>query len=110
VGETRTRRDQSSSPVASDSSRRRSRSGDELRATGARPRRLALSGAQSLTAAERRVAELASTGLTNRRIAQELFVTTATVETHLRHAFQKLDVRSRDQLAVALAAPRPSPS
>jgi hypothetical protein len=50
---------------------------DELRATGARPRRLAVSGAQSLTAAERRVAELASTGLTNRRIAQELFVTTA---------------------------------
>jgi DNA-binding CsgD family transcriptional regulator/tetratricopeptide (TPR) repeat protein len=78
---------------------------DELRATGARPRRLALSGAQSLTAAERRVAELASAGLTNRRIAQELFVTTATVETHLRHTFQKLDVRSRDQLAAALAAP-----
>jgi DNA-binding NarL/FixJ family response regulator len=56
------------------------------------------------------VAELASTGLTNRRIAQELFVTTATVETHLRHTFQKLDVRSRDQLAMALAAPRRSPS
>jgi DNA-binding CsgD family transcriptional regulator/tetratricopeptide (TPR) repeat protein len=83
---------------------------DELRATGARPRRLALSGAQSLTAAERRVAELAATGLTNRRIAQELFVTTATVETHLRHTFQKLDVRSRDELAAALAAPRRSPS
>ncbi len=83
---------------------------DELRATGARPRRLALSGAQSLTAAERRVADLASIGLTNRRIAQELFVTTATVETHLRHAFQKLDVRSRDQLAAALAAPEPPPT
>jgi DNA-binding CsgD family transcriptional regulator/tetratricopeptide (TPR) repeat protein len=83
---------------------------DELRGTGARPRRLALSGAQSLTAAERRIADLASTGLTNRRIAQELFVTTATVETHLRHVFQKLDVRSRDQLAAALAAPEPPPT
>ena len=83
---------------------------DELRATGARPRHLALSGAQSLTAAERRVADLASTGLTNRRIAQELFVTTATVETHLRHVFQKLDVRSRDQLTAALSAPERPPT
>ncbi len=83
---------------------------DELRATGARPRRLAVSGAQSLTAAERRVADLASTGLTNRRIAQELFITTATVETHLRHAFQKLDIRSRDQLSAALSAPERTPT
>ena len=81
------------------------RAREELRATGARPRRLALSGAQALTAAERRVAEMAADGLTNRRIAQELFVTTATVETHLRHSFQKLDVHSRRQLAAALAAP-----
>jgi DNA-binding CsgD family transcriptional regulator len=80
------------------------RARDELRATGARPRRLALSGAQALTASERRVAELAARGLTNRLIAQELFVTVATVETHLRHAFQKLDVRSRHQLARALDA------
>ncbi len=82
------------------------RAREELRATGARPRRLALSGAQALTAGERRVAELAAGGLTNRRIAQELFVTTATVETHLRHVFQKLDIGSRGQLAAALTAPR----
>ena len=75
------------------------RARDELRATGARPRRLVLSGVQALTASERRVAELAARGLTNRGIAQELFVTVATVETHLRHAFQKLDVRSRTELA-----------
>ncbi|HEY1273906.1 MAG TPA: AAA family ATPase [Thermoleophilaceae bacterium] len=74
----------------------------ELLATGARPRRLALSGADALTASERRVVERAAAGLTNRRIAQELFVTTATVETHLRHAFRKLDVRSRAELSAAL--------
>ena len=77
---------------------------DELRATGARPRRLALTGAEALTASERRVAELAASGLTNRGIAQELFVTPATVETHLRHTFQKLGVGSRGALGAALSA------
>jgi DNA-binding NarL/FixJ family response regulator len=48
------------------------------------------------------VAELAARGLTNRLIAQELWVTTATVETHLRHAFQKLDVTARGELGAAL--------
>jgi DNA-binding CsgD family transcriptional regulator len=75
------------------------RAREELRATGARPRKLQLSGVQALTASERRVCDLASRGLTNRGIAQELFVTVATVETHLRHAFQKLDVSSRTELA-----------
>jgi DNA-binding CsgD family transcriptional regulator len=77
---------------------------DELRATGARPRRLALSGVQSLTPSELRVARLAATGATNRHIAQELYVTLPTVETHLRHVFQKLDLTSRHQIADALAA------
>jgi DNA-binding NarL/FixJ family response regulator len=85
------------------------RARDELRATGARPRRLAVSGIQALTASERRVAELAARGLTNRGIAQELFVTTATVETHLHRAFVKLGIRSRDQLAAALDRPQPAP-
>lgn len=71
----------------------------ELLATGARPRRLAVSGADALTPSERRVVDLAAQGLTNRRIAQDLFVTMATVETHLRHAFRKLDVKSRTELA-----------
>jgi DNA-binding CsgD family transcriptional regulator len=79
------------------------RARDELRAAGARPRRLATTGAQALTASERRVARLAADGLTNRRIAEELFVTMATVETHLRHAFRKLGIRSRDDLAAALS-------
>jgi DNA-binding CsgD family transcriptional regulator len=75
------------------------RAREELRASGARPRRLALSGVDALTGAERRVADLAAQGLTNRQIAQDLFVTLATVETHLRHVFQKLDISSREQLA-----------
>jgi DNA-binding CsgD family transcriptional regulator len=74
----------------------------ELLATGARPRRLALTGAGSLTPSERRVCELAAAGRSNRQIAQDLFVTTSTVETHLRHAYQKLGLRSRDELAAVL--------
>jgi DNA-binding CsgD family transcriptional regulator len=74
----------------------------ELRATGAKPRRVPLTGVESLTASERRVAELAAQGLTNREIAQALFVTARTVEGHLTRTFQKLDLRSRDDLAGAL--------
>jgi DNA-binding CsgD family transcriptional regulator len=74
----------------------------ELRATGARPRRAVLSGVESLTASERRVAELAVQELTNREIAQMLFVTSRTVEGHLTNVFRKLEIDSRDQLAAAL--------
>ena len=76
----------------------------ELRATGAKPRRAPLTGLEALTASERRVAELAAQGLTNREIAQALFVTARTVEGHLTRTFQKLDLRSREDLAVALTA------
>jgi DNA-binding CsgD family transcriptional regulator len=76
----------------------------ELRATGARPRRVVLTGLDSLTASERRVAELASEGLTNREIAQTLFITARTVEGHLTSVFRKLRLDSRDQLPTALAA------
>ena len=71
----------------------------ELLACGARPRRLARTGRDALTASERRVALLAADRLTNREIAQALFITTATVETHLRRAFRKLDIRARGELA-----------
>jgi DNA-binding CsgD family transcriptional regulator/tetratricopeptide (TPR) repeat protein len=70
----------------------------ELRAAGARPRSVVRTGVEALTPSERRIAELAAAGRTNREIAGELFVTKATVETHLRSIFRKLDVRSRDQL------------
>jgi DNA-binding CsgD family transcriptional regulator len=74
----------------------------ELQRAGARPRRAALSGVDSLTPAEHRVALLAADGLTNREIAEQLYVTQRTVETHLTHAFQKLDVTSRSELGTVV--------
>jgi DNA-binding CsgD family transcriptional regulator/tetratricopeptide (TPR) repeat protein len=76
----------------------------ELRASGAKPRRRSLRGPDSLTASERRVAELASHGLTNREIAQTLFVTARTVEGHLTSVFRKLHVESRTSLGIALTS------
>jgi DNA-binding CsgD family transcriptional regulator len=74
----------------------------ELAATGARPRRLLLSGVESLTASERRVARFAAEGLTNKDIAQALFVTTKTVEVHLSNVYRKLGIGSRAELPEAL--------
>ena len=80
---------------------------EELAATGARPRKVLLSGLESLTASERRVARLAAEGLSNREIAQALFVTVKTVEVHLSNGYRKLEIDSRRQLAGALVGPRP---
>ena len=55
-----------------------------------------------LTASEQRVVELAAQGLTNKEIASQLSVTVYTVEAHLSHAYAKLGVRSRAQLAARL--------
>jgi DNA-binding CsgD family transcriptional regulator len=74
----------------------------ELRAAGAKPRRRAVSGADALTASERRVAGLAAEGLSNPEIAQSLFITRKTVEKHLGNAYLKLGVTSRADLAGAL--------
>ncbi len=82
----------------------------ELVATGLRPRRAALEGAAALTPRERQICELATAGKANRAIANELFLSVKTVETHLAASFRKLGVRSRSQLARALdtpAHPRP---
>jgi DNA-binding CsgD family transcriptional regulator len=79
----------------------------ELRATGAKPRRVRLTGLEALTASERRIAELAAAGLTNREIAQRLFVTDRTVEGHLTRVFAKLKVKARTDLSNALASPTP---
>ena len=73
----------------------------------ARPRRLVLTGLESLTASERRIAELASQELTNREIAQVLFITDRTVESHLTSVFRKLELDSRSELPAALAEPDP---
>lgn len=81
----------------------------ELVAAGAKPRRDAITGQEALTISELRVARLAADGLTNREVAQALFITTATARTHLRHAYRKLGITRRDQLKEALAGPaRPS--
>ena len=52
-----------------------------------------------LTPTEQRVAELAAEGLSNKEIAAALFITVNTVEAHLSHAYRKLGLRSRGQLA-----------
>jgi DNA-binding CsgD family transcriptional regulator len=59
-------------------------------------------GLESLTPRERRVGRLAAEGLTTRQMAETLFVTPKTVEFHLRHIYQKLDVNSRSELPKAL--------
>ena len=78
------------------------RATQELRAAGGRPRRVLLTGAESLTASERRVAEMAAGGLTSRVIAEQLFVTQKTVETHLGQVYRKLGIPGRRHIADAL--------
>jgi DNA-binding NarL/FixJ family response regulator len=82
------------------------RARQELHAAGGRPRRNALSGPGALTPAEHRVTRLAAQGLGNRAIAERLYVTERTVETHLTHAFQKLGIGSRTELAATLEPPQ----
>jgi DNA-binding NarL/FixJ family response regulator len=78
------------------------RAHEELTASGARPRKIVRAGVEALTSSERRVARMAAEGMTNKEIAQALFVTVRTVEAHLHHAYQKLDISSRGQLREAL--------
>jgi DNA-binding CsgD family transcriptional regulator len=75
------------------------RAREELTATGVRVRRDAQSGVDSLTPSERRIVERAAAGSSNREIAQALFVTVKTVEMHLGHAYRKLGISSRSELA-----------
>jgi DNA-binding CsgD family transcriptional regulator len=76
----------------------------ELVATGVRPRRAALEGTAALTPRQRQICELAAVGKGNRAIAQELFLSVKTVETHLAAGFRKLGINTRVGLAAELAA------
>jgi DNA-binding CsgD family transcriptional regulator len=78
------------------------RAREELIAVGVRPRRARLSGPGALTPSERRVARLAAEGLTNREIAEALFVTRKAVEYHLGNVYRKLDTRTRSELGALL--------
>ncbi|HLM09933.1 MAG TPA: AAA family ATPase [Thermoleophilaceae bacterium] len=78
------------------------RARDELGRSGARLIREPASGVDALTPSEVRVAELAAEGLTNREVAQALFVSEKTVETHLGRVYRKLDIKSRHALPGAL--------
>jgi DNA-binding CsgD family transcriptional regulator len=84
------------------------RANDEIAATGARPRKVLQTGLDALTASERRVAQLAAEGMSNKEIAQTLFVTIKTVEVHLSHAYRKLEISSRAQLDKGLLTPVPA--
>lgn len=76
----------------------------ELAATGFRGRSQAMSGLGALTPSERRVADAAAQGQTNKDIAQALYVTPKTIEVHLSNAYRKLGIRSRRELVTALDA------
>jgi ATP/maltotriose-dependent transcriptional regulator MalT len=82
------------------------RAREELVAAGARPRRERLSGIEALTASERRVAHMAAAGMTNRGIAQALFVTMKTVALNLTHVYEKLGISGRAELLGATGATR----
>jgi DNA-binding NarL/FixJ family response regulator len=80
------------------------RARDEALAAGARPRRPWTTGVHALTPSELRVARLAAQPLTNRDIAQALFITTKTVSDHLSSTYRKLNIHTRDQLTTAMTA------
>jgi DNA-binding CsgD family transcriptional regulator len=73
---------------------------------GARPRRTAQTGPAALSAGERQVAELAVQGLTNRELAEALYLTPGTIEKRLSSAYRKLGIGSRAQLGAALGERR----
>ncbi|MFD5748517.1 LuxR C-terminal-related transcriptional regulator [Streptomyces sp. NPDC127033] len=81
-----------------------------LRTSGARRRNTPLTGTNSLTASERRIAALAADGSTNAEISELLHLAKRTVETHLTSTYRKLGIRRRSELKSALAPLPPHPT
>jgi DNA-binding CsgD family transcriptional regulator len=75
------------------------RARQELRASGETARKRDVSTAENLTPQELQTARLVAQGLSNREVAERLFVSPRTVEYHLSNAYQKLGVRSRGELS-----------
>ena len=75
----------------------------ELMATGERARKRSVDTRNHLTPQELNIATLAGAHATNREIAQQLFISARTVEYHLHHVYQKLQISSRRELPAALA-------
>jgi DNA-binding CsgD family transcriptional regulator len=80
----------------------RERAAVELAATGETARRRHVSTLDELTPQELSIATLLAGGRTTREAAATLFVSPKTIEYHLRHVYQKLGVKNRDELAAAL--------
>ena len=76
----------------------------ELIATGEKVRKRTVEAPDDLTAREALIARLARDGLSNPEISAQLFISTRTVEWHLRKVYAKLGVSSRGQLRRVLAA------
>ena len=68
---------------------------------GGRRGRIRLTGWEALTPSERRIAEMAAEGRSNREIGQSLFITARTVENHLGRVYQKLGIEGRGRKALA---------
>jgi DNA-binding CsgD family transcriptional regulator len=83
---------------------------EELRASGARARNPFRSGVEALTPSELRICRMAAEGMSNPEIAQGLFITRGTVESHLHSAYAKLAIGSRGELAAALREEPAPPS
>lgn len=77
------------------------RAASELEATGQTAHRRGVDPIDELTPQERQIAQLLAAGRTTREAAAALFISPKTVEYHLRHVYLKLDLNSREALAVA---------